>query len=135
MIEKLDCRTCGVCCICFEDQEAYCDLTEEDEKQLSKTFVKKNVVHSCTISQLAYTLKGMKYPYGVIKTRWKRMKSGPLKGYEMNVCVALRGSVMSKTSCSIYKNRPQVCRVAVKPGTGGCREIRACLLRAIGRLE
>ena len=135
MAEKPDCRTCGACCICSEDQGAYCDLTEEDEKRLSRTFVKKNVVHEFTISHLVYAIRGREYPYGVIKTRWKKMKSGPLRGYEMNVCAALRGSVMSKTSCSIYKNRPQVCRDAVKPGTRYCKEIRACLLKAVDILK
>lgn len=38
-------------------------------------------------------------------------------------CCALQGEVGKSVSCSIYKNRPNVCR-QFKPGTAGCEMVR-----------
>lgn len=92
--------------------EGHCNLTKEDEKRLSKKFLGKNTT----------SIQGMK----TIKTVWRRMKSGPLKGYELNVCVALRGSILNKVSCSIYKNRPIVCS-ETPLGCAYCLQVRKAL--------
>lgn len=66
-----------------------------------------------------------------IKTKWKEMKTGPLAGYELNICAALRGSVMNQVSCSIYKNRPSTCHNAVVPGDTTCLQLRKVFMAAI----
>lgn len=111
------CRSCGICCVCLHDQEVYCDVDEEDIARLSRSFVRKNVIH---------LMVG-----GVIRTRWRRMKAGPFRGCEANVCVALRGSLMSHVCCSIYERRPRACRIAVQPGEKSCREARKFFQRAM----
>jgi len=112
-MSEFDCRRCGACCISWEDQETYCDVLEADKRRLSKSFVEKNIID------------------GAIRTKWKQIRSGPLRGFEMNSCAALRGSVMHRVCCSIYENRPKTCRVAVKPGDRVCKEIRRVFFEAI----
>jgi Fe-S-cluster containining protein len=109
-------------------QTAFCDITPGDEKRLrnagQKKFVRLNVLHQRTIDTLAAAIDGARIPYGAIRTKWTEQRSGPFKGFEFCTCVALQGSVMHKTSCSIYASRPNVCREAVKPGDRMCRELR-----------
>jgi Fe-S-cluster containining protein len=115
------CRSCGACCITFEDQGYWADVEAKDEARLGKRFVRLNVVR--------------RFAGAGIKTEWKPQKTGPLAGIHACVCVALRGSVMSRTSCKIYERRPEVCRKAVKPGDRGCREIRRLMREAIKEAE
>jgi Fe-S-cluster containining protein len=132
MTKKIpDCRTCGACCVCPEDQGVYCDLEPGDVNRLSESFVKKNVLFCSPFDSLAMMIDGRKVMGGAIRTRWRTMRSGPFKSYEINTCVALRGSVMHKVSCSIYKNRPRVCHIAVKPGDRACKDVRRGFLRTI----
>lgn len=113
-----DCRTCGICCIGFEDGKVFCNMSESDLNKLSPGFVNRNVII------LFDNILGHADCYAAIKTRWKVVKAGPFKGYEFNICAALRGSIMSKVSCSIYKNRPNVCKTAVIPGDRTCNNLR-----------
>lgn len=51
-------------------------------------------------------------------------------GYRMRMlagrCVALTGRVGKDAACSIYEQRPEICRVFA-PGSWACREVRqAC---------
>ena len=39
------------------------------------------------------------------------------------VCVAFRGTIGKKCSCTIYEHRPKVCR-AFRPGSKGCKHLR-----------
>lgn len=110
-----DCRQCGVCCIALEDQECWCDVLDRDLERLSPKFRKKAVLVDANTT--------------AIRTRWARQKVGPLKGYELNTCVALRGSVLHRVCCTIYKNRPLVCRHSFQPGDKGCQGYRWNLLR------
>ena len=52
----------------------------------------------------------------------------------MCACIALRGTLLEKTSCSVYDKRPEVCRNAVKPGDKICRDIRAFYRANLERL-
>ncbi len=125
--EKLtskDCRACGLCCISLHDQEAYCDITEEDEKRLGKKFVRLHVLHPRTLDTLAALIENRRALYAAIKTRWLEAQAGPFKGVSACACVALEGSLMHKVKCSIYEKRPRVCHDAVKPGDKNCLEIR-----------
>lgn len=138
MKEKLtseDCRKCGACCVAPYDQDSFCDVMPEDAERLGKKFVRLNVLQSRSIDVLAAAIDGSYYPSGAIKTKWLTPRSGALKGYRFNTCAALRGSVMSNVSCSVYENRPRVCREAVKPGDRACREIRKTFKETIERLS
>jgi Fe-S-cluster containining protein len=129
--KALDCRTCGVCCVCPEDMGHYCDVTPEDIERLGRGFVEKNVAFVSPFDMMAMIIDGRRIMGGAIRTTWRTMRQGPFRGYEMNACAALRGSVMHKVSCSIYKNRPNVCRIALKPGDKSCLEVRKAFLRTI----
>jgi hypothetical protein len=144
MKPKPDCRTCGVCCIGFGEQEFYCDVTETDLKRLSPRFIRKNVVDPCEQIEFfaSVTIAGVLQPTesGIagtpaIRTEWKEMKTGPFAGSELNVCAALRGSVFSRVSCTIYPNRPKTCRKAVKPGDRTCRHARRLFEDAVRQIE
>jgi Fe-S-cluster containining protein len=129
------CRSCGICCVSLTDSEVYCDVTVDDMKRLSKGFVKKNVVRPRLFDRLAHAIDGNSIPDGAIKTIWTEQKAGPLKGTEVCACAALRGSVMHRVSCSVYENRPRVCKVAVVPGDKACRQVREMFRQLIDSLE
>ena len=118
------CLKCGACCISPHDQPAFCDVTDKDMERLGKRLVRLHVLQSNQLDRLASILDGGYCPQGAIKTAWREQKTGPLKGFELCACSALRGSVLSKVSCSVYEKRPEVCRKAVKPGDRVCRIIR-----------
>jgi Fe-S-cluster containining protein len=117
------------------EQDAFCDVTPEDVGRLGKKFVRLNVLLSRPIDVFAAAIDGADYPSAAIKTKWRESKVGALKGFRFNVCVALRGSVMHKVSCSVYEDRPRVCREAVKPGDRTCREIRRTFKTTIDDLR
>ncbi len=100
------CQSCGLCCVSPYDQPAYVDVTPRDEERLGKRFVRLHVID------------------GSIATEWRDVKRGPYKGYRMNRCIALRGEVGFGVKCSVYENRPAICRVALVPGDEACRSIR-----------
>ncbi len=101
-----DCLKCGLCCVSLTDQGEYCNVTEADKVRLGKPFVRLHVVQDA------------------IRTKWRVQRSGPLKGVEACACVALRGSLKHRVSCSVYSVRPEVCHTAVKPGDRTCRQVR-----------
>ena len=116
-----DCKKCGICCVGFEDGNVFCNMSKSDLSKLSPRFVYRNVI----------SILGHADCYAAIKTRWKVTKTGPFKGYEFNICAALRGSIMNQVSCSIYKNRPMVCKTAVIPGDRTCEDLREVYLQKL----
>ena len=129
MKKKPDCMTCGLCCVATSDQEAFCDLDDADLERLSEavgdSWIKRNIMFASTFDMIARRFDGGRHGADMaIKTKSLPIKSGPLKGCESCACVALKGVPMKKVSCSIYEDRPQACRVAVKPGDRTCLEIR-----------
>jgi Fe-S-cluster containining protein len=121
-----DCLTCGVCCVSLRDQDCFCDLTPEDEKRLGAAWVRRNVLRARLFDLIA---SGGRVPWGAIKTKWRKQRAGPLKGAEACMCVALRGNLLHKVSCSVYEKRPRTCREAVKPGNRTCLWLRREILR------
>ena len=101
-----DCQTCGLCCVSLTGFEAYADCTPRDLERLPKTFRRLHVVNN------------------TIRTRDALQRSGPLKGATATACAALRGALLKSTKCSIYENRPSVCRTAIRPGDRSCRQTR-----------
>ena len=116
---KYDCMKCGLCCCSLQDQDAFCDLTEVDLRKFSRQWITVNVQLSSLFEMLV-----QEQPQAAIKVKWSNTKRGPLKGADVLQCVALRGNVMNNVRCSIYENRPRVCRIAVNPGDRLCRNIR-----------
>lgn len=133
--EEFDCRRCGACCISFHDQDGYCNTTPKDEKKLGKRFVRLNIIRPNPIQRLVAELAGVERVEGLIRTAWRKARTGPLRGYEILHCAALRGSPMSRVSCTIYENRPKICKLAVKPGDRNCKEVRRMLFDAIERRD
>jgi len=129
--EQPDCRKCGVCCWSTQDDGSYCDVTAQDIERLG-TWAKKNVEMFSPFDYATYRYDtGDTEICGAVKTAWKKMRSGPFKGVEACVCVALTGSLMHKVRCSIYQKRPHTCRTALKPGDRACLELRKMFFRAM----
>ena len=132
--ELPDCKACGACCVAPEDQESYCDVTVEDvvrlSKRLGKRVVERNTVGPTSFERLAAAIDPThELAPMVLRTAWRRVRSGPMRGFQMNSCVMLRGSVMHQVACSVYKDRPEVCKSAVQPGNRMCLAIRKEMLR------
>jgi len=134
-MSKPDCRKCGVCCIAFEETGYFCDVTWEDIQRLSDRFVYNNIESTIPIDELLYHRLTDSTLTGAIKTEWREVRTGPLAGFKLNSCVALRGSVMNRVSCRVYKNRPLTCRKAVQPGDRACLEVRRAFLKIIEEMK
>jgi Fe-S-cluster containining protein len=119
-----DCLTCGACCSPWQDQDVFCDVTEQDLKRLPIAFVERHIGGLDPFSMMARALSAQYVPYAAIATKVATQRSGPFKGSQIVVCAALRGSIFGQCSCSVYEHRPKVCREQVKPGDRTCLDIR-----------
>ena len=119
-----DCQKCGLCCVPPYGQDRFADVTEQDEARLGRKYVRLNVIHTSPFDVLVGAMGSRIVPQGALKTKTQHQYSGPLKGMTFATCVALKGSLMEKVSCSIYEKRPSVCRTAVVPGDHTCLAIR-----------
>jgi len=135
VITKETCLSCGACCVAPHEQDSFCDVTMEDAERLGKKFVRLHVLGTSSLDLLTSIIDGRNTPPAAIKTRWLKARTGPFKGGQFNACAALRGSVMSRVHCSIYADRPHVCRVAVKPGDRVCRAIRRTFQKSVEDLK
>ena len=118
------CRRCGLCCVSPHDQDSFCDVEEADIARLDPKWVRRNVLGFRPFDVAVAALSRHRLPEAVIATRQALQRRGPLAGMSACTCVALRGSLLHRTSCSIYDRRPRTCRDAVKPGDPTCRELR-----------
>jgi Fe-S-cluster containining protein len=131
-ITSSTCLACGLCCVSLsQSSDGYCDVSHKDMKKLGESFVKKHVIHVSLFDILVSNIDGRSVSPGIIKTAWRKQRAGPLKGKSMRVCVALRGSLMYRTSCSVYDKRPAVCKTACVPGDRACRYARKEMLERI----
>ncbi len=96
-----DCRTCGGCCLIDLHEPTYFPLMAGDRARLPKR------LHLHIVDDQLTT----------ITTRAKR---GPLAGKKITRCVMLKGTVGHAVSCSVYEDRPTVCREAIEPGDAAC---------------
>lgn len=126
MREKPDCQTCGACCWTPKEQEVWCDITAGEAAAFSPQFRARNVTAYSVFATIAHGK-----PPSALRTRWLTQAAGPFKGRDACVCCQLDGSLMHRTRCRIYANRPTTCRKAVRPGDRNCREARRMLLRAL----
>ncbi len=110
-------------------------MIEADLDRLSAGFIRKNVKFTTPFQGLLAAISHRREVTATISTKWAAIRTGPLKDYEMNYCAALRGSVMSRVRCTIYANRPAVCRSAVKPGDRNCKDVRRAFFQTIKELK
>ncbi len=109
-----DCRTCGACCASLaEDRPTLADVLPSDLARMSPRTVRLRVLRE-------HDAHGT-------KTAWKQQVTGPFAGHKACVCSALRGSLLSRVSCGMYDERPDVCR-EFEPGSKRCKEVRAAAL-------
>jgi Fe-S-cluster containining protein len=76
-------------------------------------------------------MDGKQQPAAVLATKTLKPRSGPLKGFALCACALLRGDLLKKNWCAVYKQRPFVCRDAVKPGDATCRWARMQVQEAL----
>jgi len=93
-------------------------VDEADCERLGVKWVKRNVDLPELFNQVAFGHTP------AIKTKWLKQRSGPMKGTSVCVCVALRGTLLKKVRCSVYDQRPRVCREAVLPGDPMCLSLQ-----------
>lgn len=129
-ITSTTCRSCGLCCMAPQKQDAFCDVSVEDLKRLDRRWVYRNVLGFSPMDQLAAAFDGHRLPAGVIRAKQRTVGQGPLQGQISCCCVALKGDPGHRVACSIYEKRPETCRTAVTPGDRTCRRLRRELLSA-----
>lgn len=127
------CTSCGVCCVAPSQQDVFADVDERDIVRLGKKA--RSLVRAQNPFDITNLLDGEHQPYAAIATRWRRMRAGPLRGWSINGCAALQGDLLHKCACSVYENRPRVCRTAVRPGDRTCRELRQVFKKRAAALE
>lgn len=127
-----NCQTCGACCVSIvEDNEIWAEVLVEDCERLGESWCRRNCLGHGTLHILTQALDGGSRYLGGIKTKWRKILCGPFKGVSVCACVALRGSLMHKTSCSVYEKRPHVCRTALQPGEKDCLQLRRMFWSAV----
>ena len=111
-ITDADCRSCGACCVANGDggdvlAHGYADLSSENVERMTPHV--RRQLHTLFI--------GAEMRYA---TRAKHLASGDVG------CQYLRGTPGQRCSCSIYENRPDICR-RFPVGGAVCREARLVL--------
>lgn len=115
---KPNCQACGACCWAMDETPYFCNVTLEEAKELG-AWGRKHIIEIPWNDPYAWV-----GTYGAIKTRWRTMQAGPLKGREILTCEALQGSVLHQVKCSIYEKRPAVCRETLRPGDRACLKFK-----------
>ncbi len=93
MKSDLNCQLCGACCANPEDDK-WVEVTLEDAKNIPASMLQEGDIQ----------------PYAMEQTITGR-------------CVAHVGGVGAENYCSIYENRPAICRT-VQPGDAICLKLR-----------
>jgi Fe-S-cluster containining protein len=94
---ELDCRTCGACCAPERNDALYVGIGPIDVTRLTAHFRRQYVAQDSILTKLD--------PRGRC------------------VCVALRGAIGRRVSCSIYERRPEECR-RLTAGSKDCLSAR-----------
>lgn len=92
-----DCRTCAACCAAELRLPFYVGLDTVDIARLSPRFRERNVARASLLTKLDPTGRC--------------------------ICVALRGTVGKRASCTIYERRPRACR-ELEAGSDECLRAR-----------
>src|SRR5262245_9130967 len=107
MSKAYDCLLCGACCASPFDGEGYIQVEPEDRDRL----------RSLALPVIEMEASGERLL--LLSTR--------LDGQGKRVCRALEGKVGRRVACSVYEDRPHLCR-EFEAGTPECLAAR----RAIG---
>jgi len=120
-----DCQSCGACCVANFDTESYVHMTERDVDQFEKD--------GLDVQELAI-LSSQSLPLLVWdEDLWSlRTKVVHELGYELTVCVLLKGVLGAACRCQAYDSRPQACR-DFKPGSEDCLEAREAVIGLLRR--
>ena len=94
---SLDCRTCGACCAPQRNDAVYVGVTAADIARMTRLWRERHVARDAILTKLD--------PVGRC------------------VCVALRGAIGQRVSCTIYERRPSECR-SFTAGTPECHKAR-----------
>lgn len=94
---ELDCRTCGACCAPERNDPLYVGVTPDDIARMTRYFRDRYVARGSILTKLD--------PVGRC------------------VCVALRGELGERVSCSIYERRPDECQ-RLQAGSRECLAAR-----------
>lgn len=90
--DDYDCTRCGACCISDFDAEDYVHLLDHDVERLTSQEKETLVYVETSFGGKQYSMKTAYDSLGNCR------------------CVALEGDVGKKVACSIYDQRPNVCR-------------------------
>lgn len=112
--KTLDCQKCGACCVASAwsggDFEPFAEVSEHEGARIQKA-LPMSVVR---VRPTGWTFQEPTLAMEIKNDRYGR-------------CVALKGTVGRKVSCSIYRARPAGCR-DFEPGSERCLEIRRTIL-------
>jgi Fe-S-cluster containining protein len=103
-MESYDCQECGACCVHLGpyDGNAYVYLDREEASRMRRL--------------------GLRVVEGLRGSRC--LAAAPHEGADgWPACVAFEGTLGARCGCSIYEDRPSVCR-EFEPGSDLCREAR-----------
>ena len=104
------CTDCGACCVSEEDKLRHAELNPEEA--LRGPFSPRGRYKRYVISVLSGS---------AIKTKWRPVRTGLLSQAQICACALLRGNPLVQVSCSIYRDRPAVCK-AFRRGSKECRD-------------
>ncbi len=102
-----DCKACGACCAPSYDDDRYVQISEKDYARLSSPY--RNLL---VVSEHVPALRE--------RIMWLRSKINQDKD---QVCACLVGTLGESVRCSIYEDRPGICR-SFKAGSIYCKEAR-----------
>jgi Fe-S-cluster containining protein len=102
LIDPAECVRCGACCVADHSGTDYVHLEPEDIEQLTERDLRLLVVGPRERSG------GEWIQFRALRTKHDRR--GNCR------CKALRGTIGTKVSCSIYERRPLVCRLFIPGG-------------------
>ena len=107
MASPPDCLTCGACCASPFVGEGYIQLSAEEEECLGRPGLP--------------VLEVVPDPEdGIVLLGTKRNNQG------VRVCIALIGKLAKQVTCSIYGERPELCR-QFEAGSPECHQARRAL--------
>jgi Fe-S-cluster containining protein len=104
--EEYDCMACGACCF---GQRDYVQVFADDAARLGAIRTAELVAPA--LGEIPASIGRESEP-----KRFMRMIHGR--------CIALRTGVQNRFLCSVYEDRPMLCR-ALEPGSAPCLEARA----------
>lgn len=114
----LDCVSCGACCVADDyhvDRDDWVQLEPADFRRLTPKQRRSLVI-------LQENQKPFVAPDNLPRTSADRLRTKEIDKFG-TVCACLEGIPGVKVACTIYKNRPVICR-EFQAGERACLEVR-----------